>query len=382
MVVPLAIAASILLTPEKRPLVGLELNRITDSLNFPVGGALQPGTDRIFIVERLGRVRIVEGDQVLADPALDISQKTANSSWEQGLLGIAFHPRFESDGRVFLSYTEASSGDQVVVSFRFAADKNHLDVTTETELIRVPQAYPLHNGGSIRFGPDGMLWIGLGDDGADPKATDPARQDSFRHGQNPATLPGTMVRIDVDGPAPYSIPPDNPFADGVGGAPEVWAYGLRNPWSFWFDGSTLIIGDVGFVSWEEINVLDLGTDAGANLGWSEWEGRACFADRDCIATPAMPPKIALSRNPGPCAVIVGPVYRGRAIPELVGEVFYSDLCGAWLRTSPVADLSDATPGTTWLENLTIRTTAFVTGPEGEVFVLTLDGALYRIDPVR
>ncbi|HEX5631421.1 MAG TPA: PQQ-dependent sugar dehydrogenase, partial [Acidimicrobiia bacterium] len=237
---------------------------------------------------------------------------------------------------------------------------------------------------TIRFGPDGMLWIGFGDGGHDGTAAGASTQDPEGHGQNPRTLQGTVVRIDVDAAIPFAIPPNNPFVADGRGAPEVWAYGLRNPWSLWFDSTRVYIGEVGFDRWEEINVLDLESQAGANLGWSVLEGPDCLRSPDCERAGMTPPTLALPRSPGTCAIVLGPPYRGVAMPELTGNLVYVDLCGAWLRTVSTRELAAGTSGVTWLESFASQPTltAFFEGPHAEWHLLTIDGMVYRLDPVR
>lgn len=380
--IALVVGGASLLGSRLPPLTGVVLTPVVTGLEEPTAGALQPGTDRMFITERKGTVRVVADSALLGLSAIDLADDVEAGFADQGLVGIAFHPHYPDDRRVFLSFTEVGTEAQVVFSFLVDPDGETFDTDSAVEVIRVPQPQESHQGGTIRFGPDGMLWIGFGDGGFVPPDTGSTdSQDALRHGQNPFTLPGTVVRLDVDTAVPYAIPPDNPFADGVAGRPEVWAYGVRAPWSLWFDAGSVIVGDVGNLRWEEINRLDRRDDAGANLGWSEMEGPECFREPGCAsAATSLHPWLALP-NPEACAVIVGPVYRGSAMPELVGEVFFADFCGGWIRSVPI-DSPPATP-TEWVVRQSgVLPTAFLVGPRSEVYLITLQGALYRLDPVR
>lgn len=363
------------------PLTGIVLTPVVSGLEEPTAGTLQPGTDRMFIAERHGTVRVIADGEILGLPAVDLADDIEVGFADQGLLGIAFHPRYPDDRRVFLSYTEVDTEAQVVFSFLVSPDGTTFDADSGIEVIRAPQPFDSHQGGTIRFGPDGMLWAAFGDGGFVPPDTGSREsQDSLRHGQNPYTLPGTVVRLDVDSAIPYAIPPDNPFRDGVAGLPEVWLYGVRSPWSLWFDSDFVIVGDVGNLGWEEINRLERGRDAGANLGWSDMEGPDCFREPDCAAAETtVLPWLPLPHADA-CAVIVGPVYRGLAMPELVGELLFTDLCTGWIRSVPIGSAPD--DPTEWLPPSGETPTAFIVGPDDEVYLTTFAGALYRLDGVR
>lgn len=375
----LLIGSDAMVSARVGPLLGLQLEVVATDFNTPVAGVLDPITGVLLIAEQAGRVIAYNPADGSRKVALDISTMVA-LGFEQGLVGIAVHPEPQDD-RVFISFTETVTGDQVIASVRRTGDRSGLDPSSLQEVLRVPQLSTLHKAGTLRFGPDGMLWIALGDSGG-TSSSEPVDQDPGNHGQDAHTLPGSILRIDIDGTSPYAIPSDNPFVDGREGAPEVWAFGLRNPWSLWFDNNLVVIGDVGFVTWEEINVLDLDSDAGVNLGWNVLEGPDCFAGRDCASLAASPPDLALSRGRGTCAVVVGPVYRGAAIPELVGELLYTDHCGPWLRSVPVGDPPIEEATVTWIEPLPDRYTAFIEVPGGEPYLLTWEGALLRIVPIR
>lgn len=219
------------------------------------------GSGRLFIVEQAGRIRIIQSNSVLTLPFLDIASRIATGG-ERGLLGLAFSPGFSTNGQCYVNYTRTNDGAIVVSRFQITADPNLADQNSEQVLLTVPQPFANHNGGQIAFGQDGYLYIGTGDGGS---GGDPQNR-----AQNPSTLLGKILRIDVEsGVTPYAIPPDNPFVSAPPFGPEIWAWGLRNPWRFSFDRETgdLYIGDVGEGSREEINFQPAGSSGGQNYGW-------------------------------------------------------------------------------------------------------------------
>jgi glucose/arabinose dehydrogenase len=279
------------------------------------------GTGRLFVAEQRGTVRIVVGGQVAPTPFLDIGANVV-AGGEQGLLGMAFHPRYRTDGRVFVDYTRKADGATVISSFRVsAANANVADPASEQVLLVIAQPFPNHNGGALRFGPDGLLYIGMGDGGS---ANDPDG-----HAQDPRSLLGKILRVDVDHGVPYAIPPGNPYANGSAGRPEIWAVGVRNPWRMGFDRATgdLYIGDVGQDRYEEIDRFPAGQGAGANLGWRVAEGLHCTANvgpLPCTDATLTQPIVEYSHADG-CSVTGGTVYRG-AVPALAGRYVYADYC--------------------------------------------------------
>jgi len=278
------------------------------------------GTDRLFVVEKAGRIRIVRNGQLAYAPFLDITDRVNSGSNERGLLGLAFHPNFEDNGFFYVNYNDAH-GDTVIA--RFTASGDFADPNSEVRLLGANQPFPNHNGGGLAFGPDGDLYIGLGDGGA---AGDP-----FGNGQKLSTFLGKILRIDVDHGDPYAIPADNPFENG-GGNPEIWAYGLRNPWRLSFDRLTgdLWIGDVGQNQYEEIDFVPAGTPGGINFGWNRLEGFHDFAGSGPVQN-YRPPILEYGHNDalGDCAVTGGYVYRG-AMPEWQGIYFYGDYCTGYV----------------------------------------------------
>ena len=294
--------------------VAIELEPFVEGLEAPLllthAG---DGSGRAFVVEQGGTIRTIADGQVAPEPFLDISAKTEGGG-EQGLLGLAFHPDFERDGRFFVNYTDLA-GDTVVASYR--ADGPSADPNSEKVLLKIDQPYSNHNGGHLEFGPDGYLYIATGDGGS---AGDPED-----NGQNRDSLLGKLLRVDVDAEG-YEVPDDNPFADGREGAPEVWAYGLRNPWRFSFDRTTetLWVGDVGQGELEEINRVPQ-DEGGLNFGWNEMEGSRCYAGRDCDTSDKVLPITEYGHDQG-CSVTGGFVYRGDAFRDLQGGYFFADYC--------------------------------------------------------
>jgi glucose/arabinose dehydrogenase len=302
--------------------VRLGLEAVAGSLDSPVLiVSAGDGTDRLFIVEQVGRIRVVEEGELAGTPYLDLRDRLVFGG-EQGLLGLAFHPSFEENGRFFVDYTDLR-GDTVVSEFRVPRpDASRADAGSERVLLRVDQPFANHNGGHLAFGSDGYLYVGLGDGGS---AGDP-----MGNGQRLDTLLGKILRIDVDGGregAEYGIPGDNPFVGRDGARPEIWAYGLRNPWRFSFDRETgaLWIGDVGQASIEEVDRGQAGR-GGLNYGWNTMEGSACFQppsgcdERDLVLP------VAEYRHDDGCAITGGFVYRGSRWPALRGAYLFADYC--------------------------------------------------------
>ncbi len=275
------------------------------------------GSGRLFVVEQAGQVRIIEQGKIRPLPFLDIRERV-ESGGEKGLLSIAFHPRYRENGYVYANYTADRRGLETVVSRFRRLDRDRLDPASETVLLRIDQPYANHNGGQLAFGPDGFLYIGMGDGGA---ANDP-----HNHAQNPASLLGKMLRIDVDKTDPglaYAVPKDNPFVGRSGYRPEIWALGLRNPWRFSFDAGSgrLWAADVGQNRVEEIDIIR----RGGNYGWRIMEGDICTPgiSDDCRPDGLEPP-LHTYRHPAGFSVTGGHVYRGSAIPGLCGTYIFGD----------------------------------------------------------
>jgi glucose/arabinose dehydrogenase len=354
--------------------VALEL--VAEGLDTPIGLAhAGDGSGRLYVLEQVGRVRVIESDgSVRPEPFVDLSSRIL-SGGERGLLGIAFHPDYERNRRVFVHYSRAGDGATVVSELRASADGRSADPASERTLLGVTQPFPNHNGGQLAFGPDGYLYIGLGDGGAGG--------DPYGNAQNTEVLLGKILRVDVDG-APaggraYAIPADNPFAPGGvrpgGGLPEIWAYGLRNPWQFSFDpeGGDLYIGDVGQSRWEEVNRQPGDSRGGENYGWARMEGRHCYVD-NCDQAPHVKPIAEYSHEWG-CSITGGYVYRGERQPELRGIYLFGDYCSGRIFTLQV-DEGTVTPKVVLESGLSI--TAFGVDSAGEVYVADIGGSIHRI----
>jgi glucose/arabinose dehydrogenase len=345
---------------------GLVLQPIAEGLDQPVHLTAPAGDPRLFVVEQPGRIRIIANDRVLDRPFLDLT-KSVRSGGERGLLSLAFHPRYSENGHCFVNYTDASGATRIV-RFSVTADPDVADPASARDVMTIEQPYSNHNGGHILFGPDGLLYVGMGDGGA---ANDP-----HGNGRNRHTLLGALLRIDVDGGARYAIPSGNPYAAGRGRA-EVWATGVRNPWRLWIDpvARLLYVADVGQNAWEEVSVAPLAA-AGLDYGWNVMEGRHCFRSGRCDTTGLVVPVIEYGRGDG-CSITGGIVYRGKAVPELQGVYVYSDYCTGWIRGFRYA-AGAATEPKTWVSGRVGSISSFGVGGDGEAYVITLEGAVLRI----
>jgi glucose/arabinose dehydrogenase len=317
------------------------------------------GSGRLFIVEKIGHIHIIENGQLIDAPFLNIEDRVNDNSNEMGLLGLAFHPNYAQNGYFFVNYT-GSGGDTFISRFQVSGDLYQANPSSEINLLRINQPYPNHNGGGLDFGPDGYLYAGLGDGGA---AGDPQG-----NGQKLTTLLGKILRLDVDSAEPYAIPADNPFGD------EIWAYGLRNPWRISFDAVTgdLYIGDVGQNVWEEINHLSAGSPGGANFGWKFREGSHPY---DGNAPDGLTDPVAeYSHAEGGCSVTGGYVYRG-SMPEWNGIYLYGDYCTGFVWGVIQVDGE-------WQAQLLFDTdvniTSFGQDEAGEVYLVGDGGGVYKL----
>jgi len=344
---------------------------ITGGINAPTDiQNAGDGSGRLFIVEQGGLIRILRNGALLSQSFLDIRSRTRGGG-ERGLLGLAFPPGFSQKQRFYVNYTDLN-GDTVIAMYRVSSNPDLADAASETILLQIRQPFANHNGGQLRFGPDGYLYVGMGDGGS---AGDPQG-----HGQNLSSLLGKMLRIDVESePGRYRVPPDNPSFDAPGARPEIWARGLRNPWRFSFDRANgdLYIGDVGQNSWEEISYSAAPIRGGQNYGWNVMEGLVCFRSGCNMSGLVLP--IAVYPTAGEdCSVTGGFVYRGNLSPGLRGAYIYGDYCSGRIRTL-------RREGERWTGGVALRIggglTTFGEDEAGEIYVASGSNIL-RIEGSR
>ena len=344
---------------------------LTDPVSLTHDGARD---DRLFVVEQAGVIRVIENGRLLDSPFLDIRDRVA-SGGETGLLSVAFHPHYADNGYFYVDYTTRDHLILYTVVSRFRRSSPlHADVGSEAVLLKVTQPFSNHNGGQIAFGPDGLLYIGMGDGGA---ANDP-----LDHGQNLGTLLGTLLRIDVDhaeAPLPYAIPANNPFRSTQGARAEIWAYGFRNPWRFAFDTLTgrLFVADVGQDQVEEIDVVS----AGGNYGWDIFEGDRCRKARSLCVNPKLRAPIQTYRHPQGMAVTGGYVYRGAALPQLCGVYVYGDYATGRIWGLIYDPARDRVTAQRELLRTSLNISSFGTDRDDELYVLGhRSGVVMRVAP--
>jgi len=352
--------------------VSVSLQPVAQGLSSPTFLTAPTGdTERLFVVERGGAIRIIRNDSVLPTPFLNVARLIA-AGGERGLLGMAFHPQYAGNGRFYVNYTD-TLGHTQVVRYNVSANPDVADSTSAFPILGVQQPYNNHNGGMLAFGPlDGMLYVGMGDGGSGG--------DPHNHGQNRMTLLGDMLRLDVDGGSPYAIPADNPFAASLSIRPEIWASGLRNPWRFSFDAvnGDLYIGDVGQNQWEEISYQPGTSNGGENYGWRTMEGTHCYNPSTACSTAGLTLPVHEYDHGDGCSVTGGYVYRGSDYPALQGRYFFADYCGSWLRSFVVQngvavglqDHTDASGPVT-------STSSFGEDGRGELYIVSLSGGSVR-----
>ncbi len=359
-------------TPTPTPVTVSELpNPAGYSWQEVVSGLDQPeglvnagdGSGRLFIVEQAGLIRILKDGAILPTPFLDLTQKV-DCCDERGLLGLVFHPKFSENGFFYVDYTEKTGNQLYTVIARYkvsTSDPNQADSGSELRMLHIKQPYQNHKGGQLQFGPDGYLYIGMGDGGS--------QGDPDGNGQSLQTLLGKILRIDVDHNEPYAVPSDNPFVNG-GGLVEIWEYGLRNPWRFSFDrrNGDLYIGDVGQDSWEEIDYLPSGSPGGANFGWNYFEGSHTYRGSPPAGMQFVMPVAEYSHDLGNNAVIGGYVYRGISLPAWQGVYLYGDNGSG--RVWGLLHLSDGS----WLNSI-----LFETGRQISSFGVDENGEIYLVD---
>jgi len=342
---------------------------ITSGLTSPVAITnAGDGSGRLFITEQTGTIRIWNGTSLLPTPFLDI-HTLVSCCGEQGLLSVAFHPNYPTNGFFYVNYTN-TGGNTVIARYHVTGDPNVADPASASILLTIPQPYANHNGGQLQFGADGFLYIGMGDGGS---GGDPQNRS-----QNLGELLGKILRIDVDGAPPYAVPPTNPFVAVPGARPEIWAYGLRNPWRFSFDRAThdLYIGDVGQNLWEEVDFQPASSAGGENYGWRLMEGFHCYnPSTGCNDGTLTLPILEYGHNPG-CSVTGGYVYRGSSIPQLYGTYLYGDYCSGviWGASRSCAGAWSTAP----LVDSPLNISSFGEDESGEIYVTHIGGAVYRV----
>lgn len=373
--VPPAVAASAE-TVNPDWFAGIRLEPVIRGLEQPLLVTYAPGdSESIFVVEKTGRIRRIVDGRIVGPPLLDIRTEVSRG-YEQGLLSVAFHPRFEENRTFFINFTDRS-GTTRIVRYQTFPDRYEADPTTRFELLRIEQPAANHNGGMMAFGPDGYLYIVTGDGG---RAGDP-----WGNAQDLGTLLGKMLRIDVDAGEPYAVPADNPFVNTAGARPEIWAYGLRNPWRFSFDRQLgdLYIADVGQGDWEEINLQPASSRGGENYGWNIMEGAHCYHPRsgcriDGLVLPVAEYNHAVE---GACSITGGYVYRGKAYPELRGVYFFGDFCSGVIYAMATPEIAGDRRPLPFVRALESRLSiaSFGEDYDGELYVTDLSGgAVYRI----
>jgi glucose/arabinose dehydrogenase len=354
----------------------VRLVEIASGFDRPLGlAAPLDGSRRLFVVQQSGRIRIVENGGYKDPPFLDlsdvISQDVFSGSYtERGLLGMVFHPGYADNGLFFVNHTDLRGNTQVVRYAVSPDDPDQADPTSAVTILSAGQPYWNHNGGHLAFGPDGYLYIGLGDGGS---AGDPQG-----NGQNPSALLGKMLRVDVNGDAPYSIPDDNPFVNDSNYAPEIWALGFRNPWRYSFDRATgdLYIADVGQDDWEEVSFQSADSPGGENYGWNIYEGNHPYSGETTSANMVMP--IAEYNHSLGISITGGYVYRGEAIPDLQGVYLYGDW-GSGRLWAAYRDASGAWQSTGFME--TERSvSSFGEDEQGELYLVDYSGSVLRFEP--
>jgi len=324
------------------------------------------GSKRLFVLEREGRVRVADAHGKLqSTPFLDLSDDTSTST-EEGLLGLAFDPNVNQNGYVYVDRTANDASVQVTRYTVLSSSPNQADPGSATTIMSIPKRSRYHNGGTLEFGPDGYLYIGVGDDEASEQA------------QLLTSVYGKILRIDVDSAQPYAIPPSNPFVSQPGARGEIWSYGFRNPWRFSFDRATgdLWTGDVGDAKWEEVDMQPAASHGGENYGWPLLEGTECMDESHCHDAGLVAPLVTYGHNMT-CAIIGGYTYRGQAVPGLVGQYLFGDLCTGGVFT--LVGESDTGWKRVELGFQPIKISSFGEDPSGEVYVVDIQGgAVYRI----
>jgi len=357
-----------------KPWAKINLEEVAIGAKLPtyLTGA-KDGSGRMFVVEKPGLIRIIEDGKVISEPFLDIISRVNSRGFEQGLFSVAFHPEFSKNGRLYVNYTDLD-GDTVVSEFKVSKSQNKAVEKSERKLLTIDQPAANHNGGQLQFGPDGFLYIGMGDGGVEG--------DPLGNAQNKKVLLGKMLRIDVEG-NPYTVPKTNPFIGEERGLPEVWAYGFRNPWRFSFDSTTgdMYIADVGEDKWEWVHFQPAGSKGGENYGWNMMEGLHYYSfpkgfNKDELTLPI----VEYGHDQG-CSITGGYVYRGKEFPSIMGTYFFSDFCSGtiWgLRRNDMGTWEYAR----FLETR-LNISSFGEDDKGEIYILDfVKGGIYHLEAVN
>jgi len=353
--------------PGAPPLGIYSLKQLTNAVSSPTYLAdPRDGSGRLFVVEKSGRILFLKGTALAAEPFLDLRDRVRSSGSEQGLLSMAFHPGYPHPPYLYVDYTD-STGDVVVARFAVSQDADRADPGSDQVVLRIDhRQFPNHNGGQLQFGPDGFLYIGVGDGGSEG--------DPLGNGQKLDTLLGKILRLDVDAATPYAVPRGNPFVGQAGVRPEIWAYGLRNPWRFSFDPPTseLWIADVGQDRFEEVDLQPPGL-GGLNYGWSLMEGLHPYAGgyREGLTLPVS----EYDHSQG-CAIVGGYVYRGRDLPGLVGDYLFSDYCSGKLWA--LYRTPEGNRQAVLLMETGLNVSSFGEDARGELYLLDLRGGVYEL----
>ncbi len=345
----------------------LTLQPVVKGLKEPTFVAGPPdGTNRLFILEREGTVRVAGSDgQLRQTPFLDLTGQVSTGA-EEGMLGLAFHPRFRENGYVYVAYTANDWSVQVIRYTASTSSPDVVDPASASTTLSVPKKSKYHNGGMIAFGPDGYLYVAMGDDEASDKV------------QDLGNILGKILRLDVDSSEPYAIPPSNPFAQRDGARGEIWSYGFRNPWRFSFDRQTgdLWIADVGDARWEEVDFQPAASAGGENYGWPMNEGTECEEPERCHDESLVGPVVTYGHDMN-CSVTGGYVYRGKDVAGLFGTYVFGDLCTGGVFA--VRQGTDQPPTRVELGFQPIKISSFGEDPAGEVYVSDMQGGvIYRI----
>jgi hypothetical protein len=348
----------------------LALSTVVTGLDSPVFLTAPAGDRRQFIVERGGRIRIRDNGAMRAIPFLDISGRVSTAG-EGGLLSMAFHPQYAANGQYFIYFTD-NAGDIVVERRTVSANPNLSDPTSALEIIRIAHpTFSNHYGGLLAIGADGHLYLGTGDGGGEG--------DPQRNAQNLDSLLGKLLRLDIGAAtagAPYAIPAGNPYAGQIGRRGEIWAYGLRNPWRYAFDGAQLYVADVGQQLREEVDISPAAA-GGLNYGWNLMEGSLCYNALTCSSAGLVLPAFEYDHSGGGCSITGGYVYRGAALPELAGRYFYSDYCAGFLK-SFVASGAGVGEQIDWAVAKVGAVVSFGRDADGELYLIGANGTIYQI----